>query len=362
MSNVFAYDPDSVSPPGSTVQDTLDSVGMTQRELADRMGRTPKFVNELIQGKAPLTAETALQLERVFGVPARFWAAREQHYRDWLERDKEEQRLEPFLAWAQRFPITQMVANGWIEQRQAGVEQIRELLGFFGIASPDYWEFVDATFRQSRAYTSSPEAISVWLRQGEREAREIACEPYDVVRFRQTLRQIRRLTATPPDDFYAEVQSLCAAAGVAIVVVPAPSGAAVSGATRWLTPDKAMILLSLRYKRDDQFWFSLFHEAGHILLHSKRSLFIDEDKAASDTGDQEEEANAFAAEFLIPESAYQGFLATVNVGTLSKQQIQSFADAQGIAAGIVVGRLQHDGHLPYTHCNDLKRKLDWVGA
>jgi HTH-type transcriptional regulator/antitoxin HigA len=127
----------------------------------------------------------------------------------------------------------------------------------------------------------------------------------------------------------------------------------VSGLTRWLSKDKALIQLSLKYKTDDQVWFTFFHEAGHILLHGKRSVFI-ECPGRADTP-EEREADAFARDFLIPPS-YRARLPLLK----SKAAIQSFARELGVSPGIVVGRLQHDHLLQPSFCNDLKVKLRWA--
>lgn len=125
-------------------------------------------------------------------------------------------------------------------------------------------------------------------------------------------------------------------------------------AARWLSPRRALIQLGLRYKTDDQLWFSFFHEAAHILRHGKKLEFL-ETNGLSD--EAEVEANNVAADMLVPASAYRDFAET---GSFSKAGIRSFAESVGVAPGIVVGRLQHDGRLPYTHCNDLKRHLEWA--
>jgi hypothetical protein len=132
--------------------------------------------------------------------------------------------------------------------------------------------------------------------------------------------------------------------------------ARVSGATRWLAPDKAIIQLSLRYKTDDHLWFTLFHEAGHILLHGKTQGFLED---CRENHAQKQQADDFAANMLIPPDALRSFVATIIPGRISRVAVTQFAEAVGIAPGIVVGRLQHDGHLEYSHLNDLKQKLVW---
>jgi Zn-dependent peptidase ImmA (M78 family) len=132
------------------------------------------------------------------------------------------------------------------------------------------------------------------------------------------------------------------------------TGIALSGAARWLNPRKALIQQSLRHKSNDHFWFTFFHEAAHILLHSKRMVFIDEDNV--DGNEQEQEANAWAANFLIPADALRRFAAP---GFPRENAVINFSREQGIAVGIVVGRLQHEKIIRWRHYNGLKVRYEW---
>ena len=137
------------------------------------------------------------------------------------------------------------------------------------------------------------------------------------------------------------------------MVQPLPK-TALSGAAWWLSPRKAVIQLTARHKSDDHLWFSFFHEAAHILLHSKKGVFVDE--ANVDDVELEAEANEWASNTLIPTRAWQQFVAT---SPRSASVVTAFAEEQAIAPGIVVGMLQHKGVLPWTHLNDLKVRLSW---
>lgn len=352
------YSPDVVSPPGETLKELLEERGMTQADLAERTGRPVKTINEIIKGKAAITSATALQLERVLGVPARFWNDREQHYRESLARQAERESLAGQIGWLKQFPLKEMVSFGWINEGVDEVEMVQNVLNFFGIASPSQYAPLwqnSTSFRMSRVHESDPFAVSVWLRRGEIEAQQIPCAPYNADRFLAALRSVRRLTVEHPNVFQSEIVRLCAEAGVAVVFVPELPKVRVSGATRWLAPSKAVIQVSLRYKTDDQLWFSFFHESGHILKHGKRDVFVDD---GGENDEKEKEANQFAAEFLVPSSEYRRFLP--RSGHFSKDEIREFARQIGIAPGIVVGRLQHDGRLPIRNCNDLKQHFVWV--
>jgi HTH-type transcriptional regulator / antitoxin HigA len=349
------FSPDLVFPPGDTLLETIDTLGMSQKGLAVRMGVTEKHVNEIIKGKASLSEETALRLERVLGVPASFWRNLEHSYRTHLARQEENERLKGETAWLKKFPLREMIARGWIEQHDDPVEQQRELLKYFRVANWESWKDVaNATYRRSPAFESNPNAIAAWLRKGELLAQAVVCAPFDGKRFREVLQQIRQMTNEDPTIFCPKVQELCASCGVAVIFLPELPGMRISGATWWLK-NKAVIQLSDRYKSDDQLWFSFFHEAGHVILHGKKELFID-DHHGQEQDRKEQEANRFASDLLIPPAKWARFIAS---GRPTLIQVQAFAELLNIAPGIIVGRLQHEGILSFTTGNRLKKRLHW---
>lgn len=357
------YNPDYVSPPGDTLEEVLEERGITQAELAQRMGIPQKTItiNEIIKGKEAITGETALQLELVLGIPAHFWNNRERHYREFLARQEEQKRLKSQIDWLKKIPVNELVKRGWINKFKNKTEQLRAVLNFFGVVSPEQWEVLwnknlAVDFRKSKVYKSDPGALTAWLRQGEIEATKINCQPYNKEEFKSVLHKIRELTILSPELFLDETVSLCANAGVAVVIIPSLSKMSIWGATQWLTPHKALIQLSLRYKKDDHFWFSFFHEAGHILLHSKRKYFLESKQIPID--EKEQEANDFAANFLIPAKDLDAFLKEHNEKNISKKAIQDFAQSLGISPGIVVGRLQKEEVLRFKDCHDLKQNIN----
>lgn len=361
MINRNEYMPDVVSAPGETLLEMLAERGMSQAELAERTGRPKKTINEIIKGKATITPATSLQLERVLGAPARFWNEREQHYRESLARQAERNSLEGQVDWLNQFPIKAMVDLGWLKAADDSIELLGEVLNFFGIAAPTQWQRVwlepGVAFRQSPVFESDPFAVSAWLRKGEIEAQELDCANYDPEYFMDALHAVRALTTQAPKVFQPETVRLCAEAGVAVAFVPELPKVRASGATRWLTANKAMMQVNLRHKTDDHFWFTFFHEAGHIVKHGKRDIFV-EDGDSPDA--KEAEANDFAADFLIPPAEYRRF--TRRERHYSKAEILDFARQLKIAPGIVVGRLQHDGKLPVQNCNDVKQHFEWVNG
>ncbi len=353
------YVPDIVSPPGETLQEILLERGMSQADLAGRTGRPLKTINEIVKGKASITPETAIQLEHVLGIPSSFWTNRELQYREAIARSRETESIASQTDWLKEIPYSAMAKLGWVPSSESRIAQVQHLLKFFGVASSSSWGHVwaetHAVFRQSPTFRSEPGAVAAWLRKGEIEGFKIHAVAFDAAAFRDVLVRIRTLTRELPENFGEILTNECRRAGVKVVFVPELPKTCAWGATRWVSPSSALIQLSLRYKTDDHLWFTFFHEAGHILLHGKRDLFVETDVTTK--SDKELQADSFARDFLIPEPEYKKFL---RLRSLSCAAISRFAHDLDIAAGIVVGRLQHDRVLPPTHCNNLKRHFTWL--
>lgn len=351
------YVPDYLVTPGEVLEEYLDAHGMSQAELAARTGMAKKTINEIVKGKAPIRSDTALKLERTLGRPAHFWSNLERQYQEDRTRLAEKEKLKSHLDWLKKVPVNAMAKQGWIKKHKDQSIQLEEVLRFFGIASPGQWETVwrehQVAYRQSQRFATHAESVSAWLRQGAIQAQRIQCAPFNRKKFLEVLESVRDLTREEPEVFQPRLIELCAATGVAVVFVPELPQTGVSGATRWIG-EKAVIQLSLRYKSNDQLWFTFFHEAGHIVKHGRKEVFVEGNGM---NGEKEDEANAFAADKLIPAVALGQFLATWDRRSLAA--LEAFADRIGIAPGIVVGRLQYEGLMPPSHGNHLKVFLRW---
>lgn len=341
----YVYTPAEVLPPGETLRETLDALDMSQTQLAARTGLSTKHINQIIQGNAVLTHDTAIALERATAVPARFWNTLEANYRDHLSRAEERKSLAAHLDWLKQMPISALRKLGKITAPSSDkARTLQQALHFFGVAHVDAWAEVwanpTANYLKSAAFEVDTGAMAAWLRLGELEAAKVSCAPFDRAKLKALLPELRALTLLRPAEFSVRMRDLCASVGVAVVFVAEITGCRASGATRWLSPTKAVVQLSLRGKRNDKLWFAFFHELCHVLLHGKRSVFIDEiGKGGTGSHDEEDEANKFAADLLIP-PAYTSELMRLDVW--NTWQIRAFATKLGIAPGIVAGRLQHE--------------------
>lgn len=352
------FAPDWISPPGDTIADLIEEREWSQVDLARRLGFTTKHVSLLINGKAPITEETALKLESVLGGSAGFWLSREAQYRAKLAQQEAEADWQQWVPWLDELPVKELMDQEVIPKRRRDDKNkpaiVRDLLRFFGVASPEEWQEyyagMEVAFRRTRTEQCDVGAISAWLRRGEIEAEKLNCPKYSKAKFEKAVHTIRQLTVLPPEDFVPQIQQLCWDAGVVFTLVSAIPRAHTSGVARWLNPHKALIQLSLYGKTNDRFWFTFFHEAAHILLHGKKDIFLDEfDGGEKLESQQEAEADRWASEFLIPPE-YEAELPSLK----SKQSVTKFAERLGIHPAIVVGRLQHDGVIPMKWMNEFK--------
>lgn len=351
-------------PPGLTIAETIDALGISQGELAARLGMSLPTVNKIINGKAPILPETALGLERVLGIAATFWNRYEAAYRDFLLRQEEAEKLDDERSiWNSkplRTVIEAMIKAKMIPQRESELALREEVLRFFGIASFKQYQPMLAVAEgryRSAAFEADPHAIHAWLRQGEWIAKGIETKPYSASKLRASISKMRDLTVRKADAIQSDLVKLCADCGVALVFVPELSGTHLYGAARWLTPTKALVQLSLRDMTNDQLWFSFFHEIGHILLHSKKASFIDSPEDGSGSDEIEREADLFASETLIKPEQLSRFL--VDHPRPSIEDIQRFAARINLHEGVVVGRLQAMGVIDSEIGNGLKVGYQW---
>lgn len=355
--NARTFEPDWLSAPGGTILDVMEERDMSSRELAALLGFSVERTEKLIAGKEAITRLVATLLAERLGGSENFWLSREKNYREEIARLQISGDTSAARAWLDELPLKDMQKFGWISPTSRTEESVLACLEYFGVSNVKEWrakysQFLNlVSFRTSPTYKSEPGSVIAWLRYGEIKSAEISCKVWNSDRFARALIEMRRLTRKKtPATFIPELKQLCAENGVALVIARGPTGCRASGATRFLNSKKAMILLSFRYLTDDQFWFTFFHEAGHLLMHGQKALFLED---GSDVSLKEEhEANLFAQNILIPPEVRAEFLSL----RPKKEDVIRFSIKAGIARGIVVGQLQHQGKLEPSQLNFLKRR------
>lgn len=354
MSTTNDFRPNWTSAPGRTIEEILKTRELSIEVFAQKMNQSVENIRHLITGYVEITRDLALQLEEILGSSSSFWLKRDIQYRETLARLKEEEEAQ----WVRELPFKDMVKFGWLKDTK---DRLKVILNYFDVPDLATWKIKYSevhdyvSFRTSSTFQSTQGAVAVWLRQGEIKAKSIECKKWNEERFLDSLTSIKVLTREKdPKEFIPKLVKICSESGVAVVIIPTPEGCRASGATRFVSADKAIIQLSFRYLSDDHFWFTFFHEAGHLILHGKHSLFFEETRLQR-VSKEEEEANSFAGAVLIP------YTLEKELGNIksNKRRIIQFAMSAGVSPGIVVGQLQHRGYIDKSYLNGYKRRYDW---
>lgn len=312
-------------------------------------------INELFRAAADLEAATPITLGATTVGPSGRLSSPPLAKSEWRD-------------WGDRFPLNDMRRLRF--SVPTGKSNTDAMLEFFGVSSPERWQSAwqpaSIAARQSQVFDARWEAVAAWVREAEIVASQIPLANYSEARLKSSLEELRRLTSERFEIGIDKAQQICLRVGVALVIVPELPDTRLSGCARWLNDTHALVGLTTRYKKDDQLWFTFFHEIGHILLHRERLTFVidnavdffDDAVVDRDMTTYEEEADHFASVTLIPPTALSKFLRS-HGNTLTNDEIHDFAESIGVGPGIVVGRLQRDGVLKWHQGNALKQTVDW---
>ncbi|MHA8106298.1 HigA family addiction module antitoxin [Aquirufa sp. 5-AUSEE-100C1] len=350
MANQIHYLPQSRPHPGETLEEKLIEMEMGPKEFSLRTGKPEKTIIAVLKGNSSITPDMAVQFENVTKIPANFWMNHQRSYDEYIARVKQNAIIEEAVEWAKKFPIADMIKKGWLPKVSNIHEKVVEMLAFFGFANHTAWEDyyfkqqLKVNFRISLAQTSEPYAISAWLRKGELQAAELDANNYSEKKFKEALPELKSIMAQHPKDFFNQLQNICLEAGVKVIHTPCINKAPISGSTRWLN-DTPFIQLTGRYNRNDSFWFTFFHEAGHILLHGKKDIFLEKVDYTLKNLEKEREADDFASKWTLTDKEEAEILAEA---PLNDEDFRKFAKQFNTHPAIIIGRLQHKKLIPYS--------------
>jgi len=352
MSATVEFKPDWFSSPGDTIQDILVEKGILKNELADKMELDHLTLDEVISGKRQIDLEMAESFAQFLGSTRDFWLKREAQYRVALENVEN-------ARWMESIPYRSMAKDGWVPKTRAFDEKLKNCFDFFKVDSARSWYqkfddvLVSAAFRTSRSFDSKLEPTIAWIQKGTIVAGETK-NVWSRKELQNEVQNIRRLTLeSDPQAFLPQLKNILEACGVLFALVKCPQGCAASGAT-FFSGKNPVLLMSARYLSEDHFWFTLFHEIGHLLMHVKEGeLYIE---GQCQDSPEEDEANEFSQSVIIPEEYFEEFK-TLNAREWKK--IPRFARKIGISSGLVVGQMQFYEFVKRDHLNKLKAKYKW---
>lgn len=354
------YQPQTVTPPKDFLAEALEEHNMGAKEFALRTGKPPKTISALLNGESSITPDMAVKFEKVLRVPAHFWLEVQRKYDECEARNAFQKDVEAAVDWARQFPYSKMAKNGWVKPTRKIREKVEELFHYFGVASAKAWENcyfdnnIKVALRASLEEVKHAHALTAWLRHGLLQAQGIEAPSYSKSTFKKQLKQVQELAHTPPDNFFEQLQQLCLEAGVIVVYSPSLEGVPIHGATRW-NNGIPIIQLTGYYKRNDIFWFTFFHEAGHILEHGKKYISLENIEYKGENETYEREADALAVQYTFNETLEQKFMA---LGSVEEETIVEFAKQHHIHPAFILGRLQHKKVVPNYHNKNLFIKVE----
>jgi HTH-type transcriptional regulator / antitoxin HigA len=350
MAKLTEYYPEEVYHPGETLKEKLEEMGMSIKEFALRTGKPEKTVIAVLNGSSSITSEMAILFENITKIPAYFWINKQARYNEYLARLKRKEAVDNAIDWARNFPYSEMAKYGWVPETRKIEEKAINLFEYFGIAGHEAWErlYIKSELKvaayTSLKYTSDPYAISSWLRAGEIASAKIKAPVFDEKVFKSKFPDIKTLMAKHPANFFQKLQATCLEAGVKVFYTPKLPKAPISGSTRWIS-DSPVIQLSARYKQNDRFWFTFFHEAGHIILHGKKYISMEGIDFSGADPDKERGASRFAEEWTFSKKEEREVISN---GRIDKEVIISYAKKFNTHPAIIVGRLQHLNKMHFS--------------
>lgn len=354
---LYGWEPNFAVHPGPTLKDEINFLGLTQKEVAFRAGRTVQNISRIVNGKEPITPRMALKLERIFaGRPsAQFWLNMQATYDRKIAQIKEEkkaeqeigffkQRLKETFKDLQRIGVFEKFDLTKDDYFKKAVLLLKDFFGTFSIKSISNESSVGVAFRKYDRKDLNHYNLASLLKIGEKQAREMlkddSLKVYDKKKFSKEVLKMKSLVEQEPSVFLENLREICLNLGVIVVYVPNIKHTHFGGATKWIGGHPT-IMLKMEKQRRDIFWFNFFHEVGHVLKHSKKGFFVNLDKEQK-IG-VEKEADEFAKETLIPD------LNVTKDTDITESGLRKIAKQANVSIDIVAGRI----------CKDMDDKNLW---
>lgn len=345
--------------PGYYVEEIIDDMEITQEEFATRLGTTPKTVSKLVSGQINLTSDLAQKLSVMLGTGIDVWLNIQTTYVQKKMEIEQKRLLDEQSDIVKFIDYNYFVENGFLTPARKSEDKIINLCSYLKVSNLSAFKEHDflVNFRAGVSQIETKNLINaqIWIQTAMNIAKKSQVKPFNAALVRNYIPEIRLMTVQSPNIFIPRLHEIFCECGVSFVLLPHLKNSGINGAVRWIGEEKVILAMNDRRNFSDTFWFSLFHEIKHVLQQKLKTTFISASiHEMMQTDDKfERDADSFAQEALVPKDAYKQF---INNRRYSDSDIVSFANSIGIHPGIVVGRLQHDGHIAHNRCLTLKEK------
>ncbi len=351
MEKISGLSLDIIPKPGETLKELLVEKNMTQKELAIRLGITEKTITGIIHGLEPISEATAIKLEVIFGISASFWNNLQANYNILIERQKnlnsvteEEKNLINDKTYKKLVDF-KIIENK--KDKTTKVLSLRKLLGISNLCDAKCLLEIQGCFRKSNQQNIDYLGLLIWLKLCEKFTEKNQVDEINLEKLKEQLNYIKSLSKEPPKYFMPKLKKVFSECGIDFHVIPDFPNVPIHGYIEKKS-EKIILCLTIRYKFADIFWFSLFHELGHIFNGDIKQKFYD-----FNLNDNEKAADKFAQETLISPITYEDLIMRSNIDLT---EIKKCAAKNHIDTGIIVGRLYHDKVIKFgKFANERKR-------
>jgi len=335
--------PAEVFHPGEYLRDELELRGWSQTEFAEIINRPLRLVNEIIQGKRGISPETAKELGAALGTSAELWMNLNTAYHLW-KSDPVSPNIERRALMRSRYPVRDMMLRNWLTPSEDTDVIEGQLLRFFEVSSiketPALASAAMARRTDEGSVSLNPRQIA-WLYRVKQIAESVQIKNFSKPSLKKSISLLKSIREMPEEIH--SIPSILEETGVRFVIVEPLPSSKIDGVCFWIDNSPA-IGLSLRYDRIDNFWFVLRHELEHVLNGDGKDSAIIDSEIMKGQGDEslppeERAANAAAAEFCVPETELNDFMARKGP-IFSRKQVLLFAKRLQVHPGLVVGQLQ----------------------
>lgn len=348
--------------PGYYLNDVIEDMEISQNELAKRLETNGKTISLLLSGDISLSNELAKKLSQMLGTSVDVWIGLQKKYEEECCKIEQKKELELELATLKNLDYNYFSSINVVKSTKNKLEQIVNLRSYLKVSSLNVLKSQDLFLACRTSVNNVNEKniinTNAWIQTGVNIAKSIKCSPFNGSKLKKHIDDIREMTKQPTHVFYPRLKEIFSSCGVAFFVLKYLPNSGINGAVKWLNKEKVLLVLNDRGKDADKFWFSLFHEIGHILQQKKRQVYVSiNSKMSLGMADPESEkdADSFASNALVPEEKYSQFLSNKN---FTYNAIREFANNIGIHECIVIGRLQHDRYIDWKEHSHCKLKYE----
>jgi addiction module HigA family antidote len=337
MSNYIEYNDKVAFHPGYYIKEIVEESELTQEDFAKRLDTTPKNLSLLIRGEQSLSIDISMKLSRMLGTSVNYWLNLQNSYDAMIAEFKSEEELVEERKIFEYLDYKYFRDNYSLpDLPRKKDEQIKAVREFLNISTLSVLTKRDmsVSFRSSTKDITQANTVkaNTMVQIATNKALKIDAPKYNKKKFEKSVEYALTLTKKHA-EFYPLIKESFLEAGVKFIILPNISGSKTNGATKKIG-DNIMLMVNDRRLNADSFWFTLFHEIGHIINGDYGISFENE------TGNQEEVADRYAEDILIPPDIYKEFL---DRKKYDLQSIKTFASQIERDPGIVLGRLQNDG-------------------